>query len=149
MSTGSVQRIGEVMPVDAWTTLKSENDARLIDVRTQAEWDFVGVPDLSEIGQTLICVQWASFPGMSANTRFVEMVMDELGAGASGKFLFLCRSGVRSMHAAQAIASHLSAKGLAGECINVAEGFEGNMDYDGHRGNRNGWKNRGLAWRQS
>ena len=88
MSTGSVQRIGEVMPIDAWAILKSENDARLIDVRTQAEWDFVGVPDLSEIGQTLICVQWASFPGMSANTHFVEVVMDEWGPGRAGNFCF-------------------------------------------------------------
>ena len=149
MSTGSVQRIGEVLPNDAWAILKSEKDACLIDVRTQAEWGFVGVPDLSEIDQTLVCVEWASFPGMSANKSFVDTVMAELGTENPGKLLFLCRSGVRSMRAAEAITDHLSAKGMSGECFNVAEGFEGDLDQDAHRGNRGGWKNSGLAWRQS
>jgi len=149
MSTGKSPRIGEVLPTDAWAILGSEINAQLVDVRTQAEWGFVGVPDVSELGHTLIRVEWAGFPGMSANPRFAEAVMEELGDKEPGILLFICRSGVRSLRAAEAVAEHLSAKGVSVQCLNVAEGFEGDLDQYGHRGNHNGWKHRGLAWRQS
>ena len=48
----------------------------LIDVRTQAEWGFVGVPDLAEVGRSTILVEWAGFPGMSRNPRFVTQVIE-------------------------------------------------------------------------
>ena len=149
MSTGNSQNLGGVAPTDAWAILSAEKDARLIDVRTQAEWGFVGAPDLSEIGQTLIRVEWASFPGMSQNPNFVDAVLTELGDEAPGKLLFLCRSGVRSLAAAKAITEHFSAKGVSVTCLNVEEGFEGDLDANGHRGLQNGWRLRGLAWRQS
>ena len=149
MDTGSDPRVGEVLPSDAWKILETEKNARLIDVRTQAEWNFVGVPDLSELGQALICVEWASFPGMSKNPRFADAVIEALGDEAPDKLLFLCRSGVRSLHAAGAVAVRLHELGRAADCINVAEGFEGDLNSQGQRGIRNGWKHRGLAWRQS
>ncbi len=149
MSTGNVPGIGEVLPPAAWTILETEKNARLIDVRTQAEWKFVGVPDLSEIGHSPIFVEWATFPGMSVNPRFVDQLMDALGDEASGKLLFLCRSGVRSLHAAGAVAARFAETGERADCYNVAGGFEGDMNPDGHRGLRNGWKFHGLAWRQS
>ena len=149
MSTDNDPRVGGVVPTEAWDILATENDARLIDVRTQAEWGFVGVPDLSEIGHTLVCVEWAGFPGMSINQQFVEAVMTELGDEVPGKLLFLCRSGVRSLYAAEAVTEHCSAIGVLVTCLNVAEGFEGDLDSNGHRGFQNGWKHRGLAWRQS
>ena len=149
MNTGSHPRIGEVTPTDAWEILKAEKNARLVDVRTQAEWGFVGVPDVTELGHTLICVEWAGYPGMSSNPRFVEAVTEELGNEGPGKLLFLCRSGVRSLRAAQAVSEHFAANGVSVDCINVAEGFEGDLGPDGHRSDHNGWKHRGLAWRQS
>jgi rhodanese-related sulfurtransferase len=149
MSTGTAPGIGEVLPPAAWTILETDQNARLIDVRTQAEWSFVGVPDVSELGQTLICVEWASFPGMSVNPRFVDEVMEALGDEAPGKLLFLCRSGVRSLYAAGAVAQRFASEGKTVDCLNVAGGFEGDLDSDGHRGFQNGWKLHGLAWRQS
>ena len=149
MSTGSNPRVGEVVPTAAWNILETEKDARLIDVRTQAEWNFVGMPDLSGLDQTLTCVEWASFPEMSKNPRFAEAVIEALGDEAPGKLLFLCRSGVRSLHAAQAVAARYSEMGQAVDCLNVAEGFEGDLNAIGRRGIQNGWKHRGLAWRQS
>lgn len=149
MGTGIDPSIGEVLPVAAWEILATENDARLIDVRTVAEWNFVGVPDLSELNQTVICAEWAMYPGMSANPHFVETVINALGAEVPGKLLFLCRSGVRSLRAADAITAHYAQQGNAVSCFNVLEGFEGDPDANGHRGNLNGWKLRGLAWRQS
>ncbi len=149
MSTGTDPRVGEVLPTDAWDILKTDKTARLIDVRTQAEWVFVGAPDLSELDHTLLCVEWASFPNMSQNQRFADAVIEVLGDEAPGKLLFLCRSGVRSLHAAHAVAARYSEKGQVVDCLNIAEGFEGDLNAMGRRGILNGWKHRGLAWRQS
>ncbi|HHS88767.1 MAG TPA: rhodanese-like domain-containing protein [Rhodobacteraceae bacterium] len=149
MSTGNVPGVGEVLPVAAWTRLKNDEDARLIDVRTQAEWSFVGIPDLSELGHALICLEWATFPGMSPNPRFADLVLEALGGHIPGTLMFLCRSGVRSKSAAAAVATKYAENGVVVDCLNVAEGFEGDLNEDGHRGFRNGWKFRGLAWRQS
>ena len=149
MSTDPDPSIGEVLPTDAWDILKAEKSARLIDVRTQAEWNFVGKPDLSGLGHTTLCVEWVSFPGMSKNLHFVESVLEDIGDGTPGKLLFLCRSGVRSLHAARAVTAWFSEQGVSVKCLNVAEGFEGDLNDEGKRGIRNGWKHRGLAWRQS
>ncbi len=149
MSTGIVPGIGEVLPNAAWTRLKNDKNARLIDVRTQAEWSFVGAPDLSELGHTLICVEWATFPKMSPNPRFAEQVLEALGGTRPGMLMFLCRSGVRSKSAAAAVRARYAGLGVDVDCFNVVEGFEGDVNEDGHRGFQNGWKFRGLAWRQS
>jgi rhodanese-related sulfurtransferase len=149
MSTGIGPSVGELSPADAWDILATDSNARIVDVRTTAEWGFVGVPDVSEIGHAVICIEWSQYPGMSVNPNFVEAVKHARGIEGPGTMLFLCRSGVRSLHAARAFAAYSAENGVAVECINVAEGFEGDLDSDGHRGRLNGWKLRGLAWRQS
>lgn len=149
MKTGLGPQIGEVNPADAWEILQSDPKAQLIDVRTTAEWGFVGVPDVSDLGKSLVCVEWAQYPDMSRNPRFEQSVQEHLGSEVPGPLLFVCRSGARSLKAAQAITTHYLALGHAVECLNVAEGFEGDLDEQSHRGSRNGWKSRGLAWRQS
>ena len=40
---------GDITPEQAWTILRENPDAVLVDVRTDAEWRFVGVPDLSSL----------------------------------------------------------------------------------------------------
>jgi len=149
MSSGISPSVGEVSPAEAWNILATEENARLVDVRTSAEWGFVGIPDLSDLGQSVVCVEWAGYPGMSKNTRFVETLKENLGDEGPGKLLFLCRSGVRSLHAAEAYTTYCAQQGAAVQCLNVAEGFEGDLDSYGHRAQLNGWKFRGLAWRQS
>lgn len=149
MSRAARQPVGQVNPDEAWRLLIDGDSARLIDVRTRAEWGFVGVPDLSEAGQEPILVEWASFPEMSVNPRFAVEVMEALAGDVPETLLFLCRSGARSLRAANAVAEHLGLAGVRTTCLNVAEGFEGDLDPQGHRGGRNGWKARGLAWRQS
>ena len=149
MSGASGPLVGEVSPGEAWQILEDTSSALLIDVRTRAEWGFVGVPDLSEVGQSTVFVEWASFPDMSANPQFVAEVMEAIGDNTPGTLLFICRSGARSFRAATTIAEHFVRIGVSGECLNVAEGFEGDLDPQGHRGRHNGWKARGLAWRQS
>ena len=149
MSGASGSPVGEVSPDAAWRILEEDPSALLIDVRTRAEWGFVGVPELSEVGHSTIFVEWVSFPDMSANPQFVAEVMEAIGDNTPSRLLFICRSGVRSLRAAKAIAEHFASNEVAAECLNVAEGFEGDLDPQGHRGGHNGWKARGLAWRQS
>lgn len=149
MTMGLGPGVGEVNPAEAWEILKSDPKSVLVDVRTTAEWGFVGLPDLSGLGKSLVCVEWAQYPNMSKNPLFAEQVMNELGGEVPSCVLFICRSGARSMHAARAVAAELSAAGNSVQCLNVAEGFEGDLDEQKHRGAVNGWKTRGLSWRQS
>ncbi|NNG40588.1 rhodanese-like domain-containing protein [Flexivirga sp. ID2601S] len=131
---------GDVTPQQAYDALRDDPDAVLVDVRTQAEWTYVGVPDLSPIGKRVVCVEWQDFPAGAQNARFVDDVREANAAG--GAVYLLCRSGARSVAAAEA----LSAAGV-GPAYNVVDGFEGNLDEHGHRALA-GWKVAGLPWRQ-
>ncbi|MEM8823395.1 MAG: rhodanese-like domain-containing protein [Pseudomonadota bacterium] len=148
MGKAAVPEIPEVGPREAWEMLSNDTAAALIDVRTRPEWSFVGGPDLSELNRDVIQLEWKSWPDMSPNPAFVGALMSEVGELPS-RLLFICRSGARSMQAAQAVSEALAAEGHSVDCINVAEGFEGDLDAEGKRGGLNGWKARGLAWRQS
>jgi rhodanese-related sulfurtransferase len=149
MGTGTGSPVGEIGPTDAWRILGTDRSARLIDVRTRAEWAFVGVPDIGELAQEPLFVEWSRYPEMSPNPAFAAEVEAAIGSDSPGPLLFICRSGARSMQAAKTMASHYASKGVSMTCLNVAEGFEGDLDASGHRGDHNGWKARGLAWRQS
>ncbi|MBC6405338.1 MAG: rhodanese-like domain-containing protein [Rhodospirillales bacterium] len=133
---------GDLDPTETWARLKRDPKARLIDVRSEAEWTFVGLPDLSGLAKQPLLLAWQHFPGMRMNPEFVEQLSAEL-SDKDGPLFFLCRSGQRSMHAAAA----LTAVGYR-QCYNVVEGFEGRHDAEGHRGTIAGWKARGLPWRQ-
>lgn len=146
---GAPPPIGSVNPSEAWERLGKIPGAVLVDVRTWAELSFVGLPDLSGLGKAPVCVEWAAYPDMSINPRFVAALMEKFDGYAPSDLLFICRSGVRSLSAAEAVSIHLRASGMDWQCWNVAEGFEGDLDRLGHRGGLNGWKARGLAWRQS
>ncbi len=141
--------VSEVTPDIAWDRLTSSNDTVLVDVRTKAEWSFVGVPDLSSLGKNPILLEWMKFPGMSLNEMFADDLQEQLEGSAPSAIFFVCRSGQRSMQAAQLIAMAFAVKGQEVECVNVAEGFEGDLDSNAQRGKLNGWKVRGLSWRQS
>jgi rhodanese-related sulfurtransferase len=137
---------GDLDVSDAWNLLSSDPKAQLVDVRTAAEWTFVGLPDLSGLGRAVHTIEWQSFPEMEINTDFAEVAADALRrSGATGEtpLLMLCRSGARSKAAAIAL-THAGFK----HAYNIFGGFEGNVDHDGHRGNTNGWKAAGLPWRQ-
>lgn len=134
---------GDLSPQDAWELLKSDPACRLVDCRTQAEWSYVGVPDLKSIGKECAFVEWISFPAGGQNPNFVAEVRVVQTLPAS-PVLFLCRSGVRSIAAATA----MTQAGYSA-CYNVLEGFEGDKDGNKHRGCTGGWKHHGLPWIQS
>lgn len=135
---------GDVSVTEAWDVLLREPIAQLVDVRTAAEWSFVGLPDLSGIGRRVHCIEWQSFPGGGPNTHFTAEVAGALGADKDTPLLFLCRSGARSRAAAIAMTSMGYTK-----AFNIAGGFEGDLDGARHRGQSNGWKASGLPWVQS
>ena len=149
MSTDDSPRILAYSPEQAWDLLKQQADAVLVDVRSKPEWGFVGTPDLSALERSAVFVEWASFPGMSANAGFADEVLHALDGTTPSAMLFLCRSGVRSLGAAGVMTEVFQQKGTPVKCINVSEGFEGDLDPQLHRGGLNGWKARGLPWKQS
>ena len=134
---------GDLTPDEAFQLLESQPEAILVDVRTKAEWSYVGVPDLSELGRSLVLTEWVTFPDGARNPRFLDDVT-EAAPSKSAPVVFLCRSGVRSVAAAEAA----TAAGFTA-AYNITEGFEGPSDESGHRGTAAGWKVRGLPWRQS
>lgn len=132
---------GDLDPQEAWEILATTASAVLIDVRTDAEWRFVGVPDTSSLNKGALLVQWNTAAG--PNPDFLdELAVHGVTPGA-GPVLFLCRSGARSIAAARAA----TAAGIE-PAYNISQGFEGPLDDSGHRGGA-GWKATGLPWRQS
>ena len=125
---------GDLTPELAWQWVQ-EGRALLVDVRSDAEREWVGwVPGA-------LGLAWKQWPGMALNPQFDAGVQQ---AQASGKpLLMLCRSGVRSIAAAQ------KATELGAQAYNILEGIEGDPDSSGHRGHLGGWKHRGLPWQQN
>ena len=133
---------GDITPTEAWEILKARPEAVLIDVRTPAEWTYVGLPDLGAAGKEPLLVPWVLFPSMTINPDFGAEVESAV-ADHEAPLLFLCRSGARSRAAAIA----MTARGYR-SCYNVATGFEGDPDSQRHRGTISGWKVENLPWVQ-
>lgn len=134
--------VENISPAKTWEALKTNARAQLVDVRTDAEWNFVGVPDLAGAGKQAVLLAWQVYPAMARNESF-EAQMGTAGFTPEHHIYFLCRSGVRSLAAAEA----MRAAGFP-NVYNVADGFEGPPDGAGHRGTIAGWKASGLPWRQ-
>lgn len=126
---------GDLAPAQAWDQLSQ--GAVLVDVRTEGEWVHIGVPDLSALGAEPVFIQW-NFANGATNSAFITELAAAVPAGTP--LLVLCRSGARSIAAAQAA----TAAGYT--AFNVLEGFEGVPDSYGER-TVNGWKNRQLPWK--
>jgi rhodanese-related sulfurtransferase len=127
---------GALTPAEANEIWRSASGAKLVDVRTRAEWDYVGrIPGAVEI-------ELLTYPGNRPNSAFVTEL--ESKVDKSAPVLFICRSGGRSHNAAM-----LALEAGYGEAYNVLEGFEGDRDSQGHRNTTGGWRAAGLPWTQS
>ena len=133
---------GDLTPQQTWEMLKDEQDAVLIDVRTNAEFAYVGEPELGDMNNPAHKICWKIFPDMNRNPHFEDAVRDVVSKQET-PILFLCRSGIRSA----AAAATMTALGYQ-RCYNITEGFEGDKDGNDHCGSINGWKVRGLPWVQ-
>lgn len=128
--------IGALLPAEAFELLQKAPGAKLVDVRTRPEWDYVGrIPGAVQI-------EWQTYPDGRLNPQFVGDLQAQVDREAM--VMFICRSGVRS-HAAAAAATQAGYT----QCFNVLEGFEGNKDAHGHRNTTGGWRVAGLPWVQS
>jgi rhodanese-related sulfurtransferase len=126
---------GEVTPQEACELLQLAPGAKIVDVRTRAEWDWVGrVPNAVEI-------EWNQYPGGVRNPNFMAELKRQVDPEAL--VMFLCRSGARSVAAATA-----ATEAGFGDCYNILEGFEGDKDASGHRNTVGGWRKAGLPWIQ-
>ncbi len=144
---GAAGYTGDVSAEAAFDELRTIPEATLIDVRTQAEWSYVGVPALETIGKAPVLIEWQAFPSGALAPRFAERLANELrqlGVGREAPLYFICRSGTRSRFAAVA----MTAAGFT-RCFNVAPGFEGPLDEEGHRNSLSGWRLAGLPWTQT
>ena len=127
---------GLLLPAEAAQLLREDSNAVLVDVRSRAEWDFVGrIPGAVEI-------EWKSYPGMTPNAQFQNQLESRVQKDAL--VMFICRSGGRSHETALT-----AAKAGFKTCFNVLEGFEGDRDPSGHRNTVGGWRASGLPWTQS
>lgn len=126
---------GAVTPREAYELLQHAPGARLVDVRTRAEWDWVGrVPGSVEI-------EWNQYPGGQRNPDWLAEFKRQIDPEAL--VFFLCRSGARSDAAARLATEH-----GRNNCYNILEGFEGDKDASGHRSTIGGWRHAGLPWIQ-
>ena len=134
--------VENIPPRQVWDALRNDPQAQLVDVRTDAEWTYVGLTDLRGTGKQPVLIPWQIFPAMLVNTGFTDHLR-QAGLTPEHRLYFICRSGVRSLAAAEAARE-------AGfpHAYNVADGFEGPPDGSGHRGQVSGWKAEGLPWRQ-
>jgi len=126
---------GALLPAESYTLMQNLAEAKLVDVRTRAELEWVGrVPDS-------VCIEWNTWPGGGRNPDFLAEFEAQIARNAI--VMFLCRSGVRSHHAAIAV----TRAGYA-NAYNVLEGFEGDKDPSGKRNRLGGWRFAGLPWVQ-
>ena len=127
--------LGELTPQEASDLLRLAPGAKIVDVRTRAEWDWVGrVAGAVEI-------EWNQYPGGTRNPNFVAELKRQVDPEAL--VMFLCRSGARSVAAATA-----ATEAGYNDCYNILEGFEGDKDASGHRNTVGGWRHAGLPWVQ-
>ncbi|MGO4477588.1 rhodanese-like domain-containing protein [Massilia sp. 2TAF26] len=128
---------GAVTPQEAFTLIKTDPRVKLVDVRTNAERDWIGRPAIPEAQHG--AVQWTLYPGGAPNPDFATQLLQ--AADKDDVLLFLCRSGVRSRHAAR-VATELGYQ----NAFDILEGFEGDRDGEGHRKTVGGWCKAGLPW---
>jgi rhodanese-related sulfurtransferase len=135
---------GDITPLQAWKLLSDNPDAVLVDVRTDAEWRFVGVPDLSSLGRDVVYIEWNTSGGTRNENLAAELkqLVPPAAADQERPVIFLCRSGNRSIGAAE-----VSTEVGLTPAYNVLDGFEGHLDANGHRG-ETGWRAVGLPWKQ-
>ena len=134
--------IKEFSSLKCFEILSINPNSHLIDVRTEPEWNYVGIPDLSSIKKQALCISWKIYPEMSVNNNFEKQII-KFNIQKNNNLYFICRSGNRSYDAAKFLIS----KGFT-NCFNVSDGFEGKLNQHNKRASIDGWKFHNLPWKQ-
>tara|TARA_B100001057_G_scaffold353435_1_gene355295 strand:- start:617 stop:1039 length:423 start_codon:yes stop_codon:yes gene_type:complete len=132
---------------EAFDLLKKDQNSVLIDVRTKREHLEVGIPNLRELGKETFLIEWKNsiFPG--SRKRFLNDFNEKLSFDQGVKYIFICRSGIRSNFAALTVEESFISGNDNSKCFNIEDGFEGYDQHNGHLQNPTGWKNLGLPWK--
>ena len=144
LSPGWDQRHQDQVQVQSLTSaetfeeLQKIRGGKILDIRTNAELNFVGRVSHPDC----YFVEWKSFPDGTIDENFVSKVEGK-GLTKNCPIFVICRSGVRSLEAAEVLKDH-GFKNLT----NISDGFEGDLNAQGRRGSINGWKASGLPWQQ-
>lgn len=125
---------GALTPQEAFELMQA-GAAKLVDVRTRAEWDYVG-----KIPGALL-IEWQAYPSSLLNPEFLNQLRAEVSKEQT--VMFICRSGARSNSAAK----RATEAGYT-RSYNILQGFEGDKDAEGHRNSAGGWRFAGLPWTQ-
>jgi rhodanese-related sulfurtransferase len=133
---------------EAYDLLQKDELAILIDVRTEKEHLTVGIPDLTIFGKEVVTIEWKSSLLPGTRKRFLKDFVEKVGHDYEGKYIFICRSGIRSNFAALTVEESFNSGNDKNKCFNVVDGFEGNEQSLGYSRMSTGWKNLGLPWKQ-
>ena len=134
---------------EAFNLLREDKSALLIDVRTKKEHLAVGIPNLTEIGKETHLIEWKNSILPWTRKRFLDDFYANLGFDQDGKYIFICRSGIRSNFAALTVEESFISGNYNSKCFNVEDGFEGHEQPLSDSQNVTGWKNLGLPWKKS
>ena len=132
---------------EAFDLLKEDKSAVLIDVRTKKEHLAVGIPDLLSLGKETYIIEWKNSIVPGSGKRFLNDFNKNLSIDQEGKYIFICRSGIRSNFAALTVEESFFSGNYNNMCFNVEDGFEGLAQPLGYPQKPTGWKNLGLPWK--
>ena len=138
-------KFSEISARDAFELLKRDDNSIIIDVRTEEEFNSVGIIDSSQFNNRMILLPWRTNPNMVANPNFSASLQQSLkqifnDQDKNANLIFICRSGVRSSEAAM----HAISLGYKNS-FNLINGFEAASK--DHNPSLNGWKASNLPWR--
>ena len=138
--------VESIKSIEAFGLLREDKQAVLIDVRSKKEHSEVGIPDLREIGKDTFKIEWRNSILPGSRKRFLHDFNNNLSHHDEGKYLFICRSGIRSNFAALTVEESFKSGNYNGMCFNIEDGFEGFEQPSVYPQNPTGWKNLGLPW---
>ena len=132
---------------EAFDLLKKDQNSVLIDVRTKREHLDVGIPNLRELGKETFLIEWKNSILPGSRKRFLNDFNEKLSFDQGVKYIFICRSGIRSNFAALTVEESFISGNYNSTCFNIEDGFEGHEQHNGPLQNPTGWKNLGLPWK--
>ena len=139
--------VGNINSKEAFDLLREDKSAVLIDVRTKKEHLAVGIPDLLSIGKETVIIEWKNSIFSGSGKRFLDDFNENLSFDQEGKYIFICRSGIRSNFAALTVEESFFSGNYKSKCFNVEDGFEGHAQPLGYPQKPTGWKNLCLPWK--
>ena len=114
-----------IKAIDAFDFLSKKDESHLIDTRSDIEWKSTGIPDLSSINKETNLINWGPVLDQTFFEQYKNFLLSSFNQ--NDNLLFICRSGSRSLMAAQ-----FAIKFGFKNSFNIFDGF--------YNGNDQNWK---------